>query len=112
MATTQPRSKVIRSLRGGQITIPAEFRRELNIGDDSLLRVTLTRDGELHLRPVDAAERPGGSEWLKELYELFEPVRREVEASDLADEEIYALIDEAVAEVRADRDATETKNRS
>lgn len=109
MSTTQARSKVIKSLRGGQMTIPAEFRKELEIEENSLLRVTLTGDGELLVRPLKTVERSGGSEWLKELYELFEPVRREVEASGMSDDEINALIDEAVAEVRARRSAGETK---
>ena len=56
-------TRVVRSLRNGQMTIPAEFRKQLGIGDDSLLQVTLAK-GELHIKPLRAAERPIGSAWL------------------------------------------------
>ena len=34
-------SRIVRPLRGGQITIPAEFRKELGITEESVLQVTL-----------------------------------------------------------------------
>lgn len=51
MSQTVEMSKIVRSLRGGQVTIPAAFRRELGIGDDTMLRMTLA-DGELRIKPV------------------------------------------------------------
>lgn len=50
--TDKPASKIIKPLRGGQITIPFEFRQKLGIKEDTLIRVTLEGD-ELHLRKVD-----------------------------------------------------------
>lgn len=90
-------TKVVRQLRSGQITIPAEFRKKLGIEKDTLLQVTLER-GELRVRPVPIKETAGGSPWLAELYKAFGPVREE--ADKLSSEEIDADIDEAVKAVR------------
>ena len=90
-------TKIVRSLRNGQVTIPAEFRRELGIEDESLLQVTLAQ-GELRIRPLQATERGEGSPWLKDLYDLFAPVREEARRYDEA--EIDQAIDAAVAAAR------------
>jgi AbrB family looped-hinge helix DNA binding protein len=90
-------TRLVRSLRNGQMTIPAEFRKRLGIGDDSLLQVTLSQ-GELHIKPLRAAERSAGSAWLKELYDRFAPVRAEAKAA--SESEINQAIDDAVAAVR------------
>ncbi|NJN98151.1 MAG: AbrB/MazE/SpoVT family DNA-binding domain-containing protein [Anaerolineales bacterium] len=90
-------TEIIRPLRRGQLTIPAEFRRRLGITDDSLLQLTL-HDDRIEITPV--VTRPAsGKSWAQELYALFAPVRAEAEAMDEA--EIDALIDEAVNEVRS-----------
>ena len=102
MARSVAKTLLVRSLRSGQITIPAEFRKELGIGQDSLLQVTLD-GGELHLKPVELTEKPKGSPWLRELYEYFAPVRQEAEEKGYTDEQINAWIDEAVAAVRRER---------
>ncbi len=91
-------TKVVRSLRNGQITIPAEFRRELGIESDTLLQLTLGH-GELRITPLQARRRAPGSGWLKELYEQFAPVREEAKA--YSEDEVNAAIDEAVKAVRA-----------
>ncbi len=99
----RPITRVIRSLRSGQITIPAQFRRELGIEDDSLLQLTLS-DGELRIRPVRISEQraSSGSPWLKQLYDYFEPVREEARA--FSEQEIDQAIDQAVRVVRRSRD--------
>ena len=104
MSQTVEMSKIVRSLRGGQVTIPAAFRRELGIADDTLLRMTLA-DGELRIKPVEVTEPTKGSPWLRELYEYFAPVREEILASGISEEELFADIDAAVAEVRAEQRA-------
>lgn len=91
-------TKIVRSLRNGQITLPAEFRRELGIESDTLLRVTLDR-GELRISPIHTGGRSTRSGWLRELYEQFAPVREEGE--QYSEDEINASIDAAVAAVRA-----------
>ena len=91
-------TRVVRTLRNGQITIPAQFRRELGIEDDGLLQLTLAK-GELRIRPLQLSDSSTGSPWLKELYDLFAPVREE--ARSFSEDEINAAIDEAVKAVRA-----------
>lgn len=100
--TTERPTKIVRALRSGQITIPAAFRRELGIDEQSMLRMTLV-DGELRITPVDVSEQPKGSPWLKELYDYFAPVRQEILDRGISEEEINADIDAAIAEVRAER---------
>src|SRR5262245_55731545 len=89
-------TRLVRPLRRGQITIPAEFRRRLGITEESLLQLTL-EDHELRIRAV-RPEAARGSPWLKELEALFAPVQ--AEASQYSDEEINATIDAAIAAVR------------
>jgi AbrB family looped-hinge helix DNA binding protein len=93
-------TRTVRALRGGQITIPAEFRKRLGLTEESLLQVTL-EDGELRLRPVRLAEPAVGSPWLKELYAIFAPWRQIAEERGYSEEEINAEIDAALADVRA-----------
>jgi len=93
-------SKVVRPLRGGQITIPAEFRSKLRISGRTLLRVTLAGQ-ELRIRPVHVTEATPGSAWARELYDLFAPVRKE--AAHRSKRELDSDIDRAAAAVRRDR---------
>jgi AbrB family looped-hinge helix DNA binding protein len=100
--TDRAKSRIVRPLRGGQVTIPAEFRRELGIDDGTLLQVTL--DGEeLRLRPVRPEARAGNNEWFRSLYEFFAPVRDEALARGYTEDEINRVIDEAAAQVRRER---------
>jgi AbrB family looped-hinge helix DNA binding protein len=102
MSQKESQSKIVRSLRGGQVTIPAEFRDQLGIREDSLLKMTL-KHGELHIVPVKVATAQQGSPWFRELYEYFAPVRQEILDRGISDEEVDADIDAAVAAVRAER---------
>jgi AbrB family looped-hinge helix DNA binding protein len=90
-------TRLIRPLRSGQITIPVEFRKKLGINEESLLQLTLA-DGELRIRPVHVAESKESSDWLKQLYERFAPVR--AEAENMSEEEIDMAIMQAVRAVR------------
>jgi bifunctional DNA-binding transcriptional regulator/antitoxin component of YhaV-PrlF toxin-antitoxin module len=109
MTSTTERSKLIRPLRGGQITIPIAFRKSLGIDENTMLRVTLCED-ELRITPVRVDEPSKGSQWLRELYEYFAPVREEIRARGISQEELYADIDAAIEEVRAEERARLTKN--
>jgi len=51
MARKQTQAKLVRVQSKGQITLPAQFRRHLNIDEDTILRVTLDRDG-ITIRPL------------------------------------------------------------
>lgn len=102
MIEKEPMTKIVRQLRGGQITIPFEFRKKLGIAEASLLRLTLA-EGELRITPVEIAQKAAGTPWLKELYEYFAPAREE--AAKYTEEEINADVDQALAEVRRRHDA-------
>lgn len=107
MAATVSKTKLVRPLRGGQVTIPVEFRRSLGIDKDTMLSMTLT-DGELVVRPVKFTQKDQkeeGSPWLRELYEYFAPVREEILRRGISDEEVNADIDAAIAVVRAEKRA-------
>lgn len=101
MPEKEPMTKIVRQLRSGQVTIPADFRQELGIGEDTLLQMTLVA-GELRIRPVQVRESAEGSPWLKELYQRFAPVRGE--AAGYSEAEIDSEIDRALAQVRHSHD--------
>jgi AbrB family looped-hinge helix DNA binding protein len=101
MREGEAKRRIVRPLRGGQITIPAEFRAKLGIDRETLLQVTLS-EGELRIRPVTVTEGVGDSAWVKELYDLFGPVRDDME--QYSEEEIDADIEKSLDEVRARRD--------
>jgi bifunctional DNA-binding transcriptional regulator/antitoxin component of YhaV-PrlF toxin-antitoxin module len=100
MAERKRMMRTIKAIRSGQITIPIEFRRALDITDDSLLQMSIEGE-ELHIRKLHAAPDSAGSPWLAELYERFAPVRREAIDKEYTEEEINDAIDQAVAAVRA-----------
>lgn len=97
MSEKEPVKKIVRLLRNGRITIPADFRQELGIQDHPFVEMTLI-DGELRISPVRSAVPEKGSAWIMELYQLFAS-SREI-ASQYSEDEINADIDQAVAEVR------------
>ncbi len=93
--------KLVRPLRNGQITIPAEFRARLEITEQSLLELVLVGD-ELRLKPVRVTPAKN-SEWARELYETFAPVR--AETAKQSEKQVNADIAKAVAAVRRKRRA-------
>lgn len=100
MVASEPKSRTVHVLRGGQITIPIEFRRAFGLEEGSLLEVILTEDRQLTMRPMTTTI---DNTWMQKLYEAFEPVRREIRESGISDEDLDALIDESVEEARARR---------
>lgn len=100
MADEESTKRIIRPLRSGQITIPAEFRHKLDIQDDTLLQISL-EDGELRIRKLVVSQTAGEMDWFKELYDLFAPVREEITDRAISEDEVNADIDEAVRSVRA-----------
>jgi bifunctional DNA-binding transcriptional regulator/antitoxin component of YhaV-PrlF toxin-antitoxin module len=93
-----PNTRLVRSLRSGQITLPADFRRILHLDEAMFLQVTLEGD-ELRIRAFAPDKLETGSDWLRDLYLLFRPVRRS--AADMADQDINYAIDLAIAHLRA-----------
>ena len=45
MARTDTATKLVRLQAKGQLTLPAQFRRRLNVDEDTMLRVTLHENG-------------------------------------------------------------------
>jgi bifunctional DNA-binding transcriptional regulator/antitoxin component of YhaV-PrlF toxin-antitoxin module len=100
MAANELPKRIVRPLRSGQITIPVEFRQRLDIRDDSLLQISLEHD-ELRIRKLAVGQVAGETEWFKELYDYFAPVREEILERGISEEEVNADIDAAVRAVRA-----------
>lgn len=102
MVAVDPKSKTVRALRGGQMTIPIEIRRTLGIEEDTLLKVETTDDGGFLVHPV-SPKPVAENAWMQRLYDLFEPMRRQIAESGISEDELNALIDESVEEARARR---------
>lgn len=96
-------TKIIRPLRGGQVTIPADYREKLGIDADTLLQISLM-EGELRIKPVQVSNKAlvTGSPWLKEAYEAFADVRKQTE--QYSEDEINQAIDQALKAVRKSHD--------
>jgi len=102
MATNESPTRIVRPLRGGQITIPIEFRRALGITEDSLLQLTIEQ-GELRIRRSTVAETAGNADWFKELHDYYAPVREEIAERGIGEDELNEDIAAALREVRARR---------
>jgi AbrB family looped-hinge helix DNA binding protein len=93
--------RIVRPLRNGRITIPADFRRQLRVDEHTLLQVILVGN-ELHIRPVKVTETTqAGSAWARDLYEMFAPVRDE--AAEHSETEVNSDIEKAITAVRRKR---------
>jgi len=93
-------NKIIRLLRSGQVTIPADFREKLGIDANTLLQITLM-DRELVIKPVKFVKTVGGSAWAKELYDILAPIRKEGKEKNYDENRINTAISQAVKSVRA-----------
>ena len=94
-----PKTRIVRLLRNGQITIPKEMREELGLAEDGLLSASVSGN-QLVLEQLTPASK-GGSQWAKDLYDLYAPVRKSLEG--YTEKEINDAIDEAVRAVRAEQ---------
>ena len=101
-------TRIVRALRGGQITLPADFRRALEIEEGTMLAISLSSEGQLTITPPRFSKGPSkGSTWLKEIYEMFADARQEAIDKGYTEEEINQWIDEAVEASRRDRAASQ-----
>jgi hypothetical protein len=99
--TTTHDTQYVRLLRGGLIPVPPEFVESLGIDEHTTLQVTRI-DGVIVVLPL-GREASGGSPGLKALYEHFAPVREEILARGISEEEVNADIDAALAAARAEK---------
>ena len=88
---------IVRIQEKGQVTLPAAARRRLGLKKGDLVAVEQTAEG-MFIKPLRVSDGSEGSAWLKELYDLYAPVR--LEAESMTEDEINDVIDEAVAAVR------------
>jgi hypothetical protein len=100
--TTTHDTQYVRLLKGGLIPVPAEFVESLGIDEHTMLRVTRI-DGVILVTPIGKEASGGGSPGLKALYEHFAPVREEILARGISEEEVNADIDAALAAVRDEK---------
>ncbi len=94
---TKPR--IVRILRNGQITLPKELRAELGLAEDGLLSASVSGK-KITLEQITPVSQ-GGSQWAKDLYDLYAPARKSLEG--YTEQEINDAIDEAVHAVRAEQ---------
>jgi len=86
---------LVRMLRGGQVTLPAEARRALRLNEGDYLDLEV-QDGALTLKPVTvidraAADRQLGNILSRVKYTGPEPEPSEDEVMDMVVEEIRAV---------------------
>lgn len=107
MVASTDKTRTVRALRGGKMTIPAEIRKSLGIDEHTLLSVEETEDGGFFVKPLiveptHTLANPSDSSWIKQVYDAFEPVRREIREKGMSEDEVDSLIDEAFRDVRAE----------
>ena len=110
MDMSEGQTKTIRVSRKGRTTIPADFRRQLGIDEETMVRMSLI-DGELRIVPLRGPDPVGISDWLRELYDFYAPVREEILRRGISEEVVNADIDAAIAAVRAEQRAKKRKER-
>ena len=102
------KTRIVRLLRNGQITIPSDVRKELGLKEDDILTVELI-GRELHLKTARAVAESNQSDWYRQLYEKFAPIREGYEKSGLTEDEINNEIDAAISDARTAQRTREAK---
>ena len=87
-------------LEDGKVAIPEDLLEEWGVANGATLEVTL-EEGAIRLLPLDPIEEARRKHPFVALYEWFAPTREKVRESGISQEELYADIDAAIAEVRA-----------
>lgn len=86
---------LVRMLRGGQVTLPAEARKALKLSEGDYLELQVT-DGTLTLRPVTVVDRAAADRQLGKIlsrvaYTGPQPAPTEEEVMDMAVEDTRAV---------------------
>src|ERR1051325_3282351 len=99
----QPESSsmaLVKLLRGGQLTLPAEARKALHLADGDYLEAELVEGGVM-LKPVAVVDRTKA--WDRLMAIIDEPKWRGP-GPEPSDDELLAMADEAVHALRAEED--------
>lgn len=88
-------------LEDGKVAIPEDLLEEWGVTNGATLKLQLA-ETTLRLLPLDPVEEARRKHPFVALYEWFAPSREKIRASGISQEELYADIDAAIAEVRAD----------
>ncbi len=94
---------IIRVLRNGQLTLPAQFRKVLEIQQGDLLDVGLEED-KIILRPVTTVERRRVRE---RFFELVDKTWKKNKDTD--PKEVQRIVNQVVEEVRKEETAIGTE---
>ena len=90
---------LLKILRSGQVTLPAELRKQFNLVEEDYLEAEATKDGIL-LKPVTVIERQKAG---KALVQLLNRVHARQPASGLSAEEQEELIAKEVKAFRKEK---------
>lgn len=96
---------IIKLLRGGQLTLPAEVRKEAQLTDGDLLEVSCAK-GTIMIKPIVAMS---SDEARKRIGALLTKSQRAAAASGMSEEAITKLVEEEIAAVRAEQRKTKTR---
>lgn len=88
---------LVRMLRGGQVTLPAEARKALKLSEGDYLDLEVN-DGALTLKPVTVIDRAGADRQLDAILSRVKYAGPEPEPSE------EAVMDMVVEEIRAVRE--------
>lgn len=91
---------LVRMLRGGQITLPAEARRALKLSEGAYLDLQVT-NGTATLRPVDVVDR---AEADRQLDAILSRVRYTGPEPRPSEDELMEMVVEEIASLRAGHD--------
>lgn len=97
-----PEPAHIRVLPDGTVTLPPEVVHAAGFAEGETLSLQIER-GALRLVPGKKSVPVLQKQPLRDLYNYFAPVREEVLESGISEEELFALIDEAIAASRRER---------
>ena len=85
---------ILQILRNWQITLPAEFRRDLGLKKGEIMKAEI-QAGQIILTPVSLTEAEKRALAKKKFFETVDKLREQTK--DVPLEEIQAVVDEAIA---------------
>lgn len=94
---------IIKMLRGGQVTLPQELRKEAQLQEGDLIEVCVEQ-GKITLKPVVTLTPDEDRQRLRALL-----AKSRKSASNMSEEDIANLVDEEVKAVRAEQRQKEAR---